>query len=629
MLPYFSQFESLFSPGILQGALAALICTLAVCLLYVWPKRAWLIVSCIIIGITPLALGGFWLSDNALGISDWDYYFSYHHFLRESMMKFHTFPQWNPYTCGGTAALGDPEFPVISATFPLELAFGVEDGFRLAIYLSIAAGGLGMLALARRLGLSPWAGLLAAIGYCFGSVNLLEIVEGHQNILSAMWIPWIFWSWYAAYHASCKYGVVSSKQFFLRKYVVLCAVFLALMFYAGGIYLLMYTGLAFLGFIALAKNHKQALVVTVISGCLALGLAAFKLIPVFLWLSQFQDQAYASSALTLPYLHKILLGRYLHGAENIIPNQGGGWHEYGAYIGPFLLALAAYALMKWKTSRLVRLLVLAAGSALAISSLGPMVKPFFDQASFLPRSNISRFILFAIIPLCLLAGIGLDNIHFRKRIISSSLRHLLLFLVAADLLTLAYPLSQQAFVLPRNATPVPPAPAPIAYSAFEYKTRYQGIDYSRAYEATLAGYGSLSYCAVLGPDPAVRTIHDEEDNAFFSVKSTSGQLGNFALKFWNANTAIVDVSLPSEGNAILNTNYAKGWRVNGQPALNISGRVGARLPAGNQQITFAYQSPGILAGKITSLLSLLPLGYSTILYAISAFGRKKADGALP
>ena len=609
MLPYLSQFEALYSTGTLQGVLAALACAVAAWLLYIWPKRGYLISSLIIIGITPLALGGFWLSDNALGISDWDYYFSYHHFLRENIVRFHTFPEWNPYTCGGSAALGDPEFPVISLTFPLELAFGVERGLRLAIYLSVITGGLGMLALSRRLRFSPWAGLLAAIGYCFGSVSLLEIVEGHVNVLAAMWIPWIFWAWYGAYQASVKIKNQRSnmRSVFSEKNTLLCAVFLALTFYAGGIYLLMYTGLAFLGFILLAKNRQQALIVTAISGSLALGLAAFKLIPVFLWLSQFQDQAYASSALTLPYVHKILLGRYLHGAENIIANQGGGWHEYGAYIGPFLLGLAAFALSRIKTNRLVRLLALAAVGALVISSLGPILKPFFDHASFLPRSNISRFVLFAIIPLCLLAGIGLDTIRFRKKLITSSLRHLFLFLVAADLLTLSYPLSQQAFVLPRTEKPVPPAPAPIAYSAFEYKTRYLGTDYSRAYEATLAGYGSLSYCAVLGPESAVRTIHDEGDTDLILVKDGQGVTGNFNLKFWNANRAIADVSLPSKGYAILNTNYAKGWHVNGLPAHEIDGRVGATIEAGQQQITFSYHAPGKAIGWTITVLAITAL----------------------
>lgn len=584
--------------GVIQGILAALTFSTALFLLYIWPKRAWLIASCMLVIVTPLALGGFWFSDGPLGISDWDYYFSYHHFLRQSILEHHTFPLWNPYTCGGTAALADPEFPVMTVTFPLELLFGVEKGFRLAIYLSVITGGLGMLALSRRLKLSVWAALAAAIGFCFGSVNLLEIIEGHQNIFAAMWIPWILFSWYSAYQ---------EKPIWRNKYIILCGIFLALTFYAGGIYLLMYTAITLLGLIIVTKNHTKALQISLLAGGLALGLAAFKLIPVFLWLSQFQDQVYASSAFTLTSIHKILLGRYMHGAEDIIQGQGGGWHEYGAYLGPVIIALAIIGMTKLKTNRLVRLLTISTLLAILISSAGPYLKPLFDQASFLPRSNIARFILFAVIPLCLLAGIGLDRLKDLSSRIRLPLIHILLILIAFDLMTLSYPLSQQAFVVPRNEQPVPAAPLPIAYSAFDYKTRVNGVDYTRAYEATIAGYGSLSYCAVLGPSPAVRTIHDEVDKEILSVKTSTNKEGSFNLLAWNPNRVIARVSLPEDGNVILNANYAKGWFVNNVPAKEISGRVGAEVSAGTHEVTWQYRTPGFASGSLISSLTIIVL----------------------
>lgn len=591
--------------GTLLGLMAAAIFTVALLLVHLFPRRQWLIASFIIIAITPLAIGGFWFSSGALGVSDWDYYFSYHHFLRESILHHHTFPLWNPYTCGGTAALADPEFPVISVTFPLELIFGVETGFRLAIFLSVAVGALGMLAVGKRLKLSVWGALVAALTLAFGSVNLLEIVEGHQNILSVMWLPWIFWSWHLAYTR------LAQNKPWLSYSALLCPIFLALTFYAGGIYLLMYTAIAFVGLIIVSRDRRAAIIVTITSSLLAIGLAAFKLIPVFLWLSQFQDQAYASSALTLPYMYNILLGRYLYGLENIIPNQGGGWHEYGAYVGPVVLVLALLGALMQPKQRVVKILLSGAVIALLISSTGPYLKPFFDQASFLPRSNISRFILLAVIPLGLLSGFGLDSISQmgRKKILS----HGILVLIAIDLMTLSYPLSQQAFVLPRHEKPVPPAPSPIAYTANEYKTRYQGVDYTRAYEAVTAGYGSLSYCAVLGPNPAVRTIHDEIDNDILSVKTTAGAFGTYQLKLWNPNMVVASLNLPQPGTAVLNANYAKGWLANGQPAKEIGGRVGTPLPGGTTEVTFRYQSPGLVPGITISLLTIAAVGAGAIM----------------
>ena len=134
-----------------------------------------------------------------------------------------------------------PEFPIFSPTFLLELIFGVPLGIKFAISFSVAVTGIGMLILARRLGRSVEAGLIAALAVAFGTVSLLEITEGHVNVLAAMWIPWILWSWHRM--------VVDNKK------PTLCGIFLALTFLGGGIYLLMYTALAFIGLLLFARNR--------------------------------------------------------------------------------------------------------------------------------------------------------------------------------------------------------------------------------------------------------------------------------------------------------------------------------------------------------------------------------------
>lgn len=593
-----------------QGALAGLIFFLGILLIWLGPRYKWLLATLLLVCVTPLALAGFWFSKDELGISDWDYYFSLHTTHRRALLDYHVLPHWNPYTCGGTAGLADPEFRFFTPTFLLQLLVGIPAGLRLSIFLATATGAVGMLFLSKRLGLSVYAALLAAVTVAVSSVNLLEIVEGHPNIFSAMWIPWIFWSLLGAYQARTRQKEKRSAYI----WTAICAVFLALTFFEGGMYLLMYTALAFAVLPFLVRRPKDMFIPIVQAGLMALGLAAIKLIPVVLWLHQFQDQAYASSALTLPYLHSILLGRYLHGAGEIIPNQGGGWHEYGAYIGPVVLLLAAVGLMaNWKR-RLTVALLAAAVLALLLSSAGPFLKPIFDQAPFLPRSNISRVILFAVIPLALLAGFGVDSIRkLQPRIIGTSLALFLIGFAAVDLMSLAYTLSQQAFVLPRVSEHIPPAPAPIAYTAFDYKTRHNGSDYTRAYEAVLRGYGSLSYCAVLGPDPAVRTIHDEEGNDIIAINThQQGSLGLFALQDWTPNMARATVVLPSEADVLLNTNYAKGWTVNEMPTKEIAGRVGTTLPAGTHEVVFQYRTPGFVVGAVASIITVMLLIFFTI-----------------
>ena len=607
--------------GARQGMIVSAVFLLGLALLSLLPraKHRWLGAAILITVITPLALAGYWFSSAPLGISDWDYYFSLHHVYRQTILEHGQFPFWNPFTCGGTAGWADPEFPLFTPTFLLELIFGIPTGLRLAIFLSTAVGALGMLALAKRLGLSPPAALLAGLAAFFGSVNLLEITEGHVNIFAAMWIPWIFWAWLGAYRKRS------------GGWPLICGIFLALTFYQGGIYLLMYTALAFLILPFLVSRPRDAIIVTFQAGLWALGLTAVKLIPVLFWLQQFPDESFASSALTLPWLTEIFFGRHLHGTY-VIPRQNSGWHEYGAYLGYLVFALALIGSSKLKQSRVVRALVVAAALATLLSSLGPYLKPLFDHLWFFPRSSISRVILYAVIPMALLAGIGLDSIAGAewinfcrvgvggkrakragdkrgKNLIPRCLLLILLpGLVAIDLFSLSSQISEQAFILPEVYPAPVAAPPPIAFTANRYDTLGQGSRHTRSYAAARAGYGTLTYCSVLGPSPAVRTIHDEIDNGILLLSDLSA---SYQLIHWSPNTVTAAITTPHQTRVILNTNYARGWTADGYIIKQHDGRVGATMD-NSGQITFRYRPPGLKFGLVISLFTMLAAGLRII-----------------
>lgn len=583
-----------------QGVLVGITFALGAFLVTRLPKYRWTAASILIILITPLALLPFWFSYGDLGISDWDYYLSMHTNLQRSITDFHQFPLWNPYTCGGTSALGDPEFPVFSPLFLLELLFGTHTGIRLSIFVSTAVGALGMLHLARKIGIGVVGGLVASLAMAFGSVNLLEIVEGHQNILAAMYIPWVLYCWYTAYLNEGKKRILST---------ILVAILLALMFFQGGIYLLMYMTGVFVLLPFFVKNKKNAILVTCLAGVLALGLASVKLIPVALWIQEFQDTAYASSAYTLANLDDIFLGRILYGAEDIIPNQGGGWHEYGAYIGPVILLLAILGFIFNLKKRVVRTLFVFAILATIISATGPYLKPLFDQLSFIPRSNVSRIILFAVIPLSLLAGFGIESIQKKSRAMHMAAL-ILLTLASIDIMSMTYPLSSQAFVLPHVTNTIPQAPYPIAYSPYDYKTRYKGVDYTRAYDATLKGYGNMTYCSVLGPNPAVELITDEGTTGILSLPDDKN--ATFTIGKWSPNRVTVQIQATQKTDVILNTNYAKGWFINGKPAKEIRNRPGTNVEAGSTMLEFSYIPSGMYVGIAITLIAILVLIYSSL-----------------
>ena len=643
-----------------NGAIIGIVLMIAAAFIitFLTPLYQWLAAAILLVIVTPLSLLGFWFSTGDLGIADWDLYFSYHEVIRRTILTWHVFPFWNPWLCGGTAALGDPEFPLFTLTFLLELIFGIPTGFPLAIYLSIATTAVGLLFLAKRLRFSLLASLLTAIAGTFGGVTIIEIVEGHPNVFAAMWIPWIFWAWLGAYRQHSKNYLLKSssgiKKVFVRepssltarfkfmisnlflpkgspredlknsdfefsKWSLLCGLFLALTFYAGGIYLLMYTILSFILITFLVHRPLTAILTTFTAGLWALGLAALKLFPVLFWLSNFPDKNYAGSAFSLPYLTQILFGRHLHGS-NIIFRQDSGWHEYGAYIGYFVFALALLSLSHLKKRRLVRALFISAVAAILLSSIGPALQPYFDHLPFLPRSNISRFILFGIIPIALLSGYGFDLLLNQLsltagtktptgKLIVTALSLILISFVSIDLFSFSSQLSSQSFILPRVANPPPPAPYPIAYTAQKYDQYGNSSRTTRSYTAILQGYGTLTYCSVLGPDPMVRTIHDEVDNGLLLAIPP---VQSVELIAWNPNEAIFNIAATTPAKIILNSNFAPGWKaqtttnqtIQELPVFGDAGRVAVNILPGRQIISFNYHARGFVSGLIVTVVTI-------------------------
>lgn len=549
-------------------------------------KKYWSAIAIIIV-FAPLAVLGFWYSAGPLGIADWDLYFTLHDSYRKAILEYHQFPFWNPYICGGTAGLGDPEFPVFSPTFLLELLFGIPVGIKFAITLSVIVGATGMLALAKSLGRSVEAGLIAALAVAFGTVNILEITEGHVNVMAAMWIPWILWAWLGVYRGTKK--------------PIICGIFLAATFLGGGIYLLMYTTFAFLFLILAVRDHRRAVWKTVQAGSWALGFASIKLAPVLLWLKQFPDDAYATSAYTLPWIGEILFGRHIHGAY-VIFQQNHGWHEYGAYIGYVVFTLALIGISRFRKNRVIAALGVSAVGVVVLSALGPYLVPVFDPLWFFPRSNISRVILFAIIPLSLLASFGVDTIAKTFPNKGKALRVLLVGIIAIDIISLTYQLSEQAFILPHVVPSISPAPKPIAYTPERYDESGSGSRTTRSYDAYKAGYGTLAYCSVLGPKSAVGIISDEYGSAAVSATDPNARI---SINSWSFHTIQVNVEAPEKTEVLVNANYVYGWTVNGEPASEVAGRVAANVEAGSQMLVFSYKPPGFVVGLVITFCTVL------------------------
>lgn len=518
----------------------------------------------------------------ALGINDWDYRYSLAHIYQTTIRTYHQLPLWNPYICGGTAALGDPEFALFTPSFALQYLFGVEAGTGYALVLCFIVTGIGVLILARRLVLPPMPAMLSAIVVLFSSTLFLKATEGHVTIIFAfMWVPWILWAW-------------------IEKRIFLCALFLMFALLQGGIYVLSYSAISLVGVILLHPRRKEAIRNSCKVALWAIGLSSFQLIPTLYWLRAYPDKLFVGSAYTYDRLSDILFGRYLDHTF-ILRNQISDWHEYGAYIGYGVALLVLFGVSYVSSRKVVRVLTLGMVVALIVSMLGPVFEHVLWHLPYLPRSNISRLVLFSLLCAALLAGFGMKRLFsvFQKL---PAIPLIIAGFICIDLLSLAYPIADQAFILPRVEHPLPLAPYPLSYVSEAHMVRKQGIDFPRAYEATLRGYGTSSFCSVIGPQSAVVEQTIQHPHPLYI---TSQPDVDTALLYWSPNFIAMSVTGSEPTDIAVNMNYAPGWYAVGGDILRDHALLTVRVPSGMNRVELRYIPPGSIVGLCITFVTLV------------------------
>jgi hypothetical protein len=572
------------SVGTQQGVIVGTALALSFVLLYQLRnhrKKQWIGAMVIIFLFSILATLPYIYRPSDWGIHDWDYRHSLSYIYQTTIRIYHQIPLWNPYICGGTAGLGDPEFAIFTPSFLLQFIFGVENGTGIALSVGFIITGFGMLFLAKALKLDPLPALLSSIVVIFSTALMLKATEGHTTIIFAyMWVPWIFWAWLYAYRTNT------------QRWMLACGIFLSLALLQGGIYILSYTVVSLIGISLLSSRRKDAVLISLYAGIWMIGLTSFQLIPTLFFLREFPDQSFVGSAYTYMRLWDIFFGRYLQGTY-VIPNQVSRWHEYGAYIGYGVFALVLIGASYFKSSKIVRILLFGMVVTLILSSLGPLFEPLLHHLHFLPRSNVSRLVLFTILCGSLVAGFGMKRLLLLTASRYPLLPLVLVGFIAIDLLSIDYPIAEQAFVIPRVSKTLPQSPRPLTYVSDAYEMRYQGNDIPRAYAAAQKGYGTFSFCSVIGPQSSVVTtsVVNPSPSYIWAEEGVSTTLVS-----WSPNKIVFSYDAPQTTEVFINSNSAKGWQVDRGSIVRTSSLLTVHVPAGKQTVTVQYQPKGMVVG---------------------------------
>ena len=327
------------------------------------------------------------------------------------------FPLWNPYEFLGMPFVAGLQSAMFYPTNWLCAVMPLGRAINLGIVVNLFLSALFTYLWARRMGLRPAAGLVAAAAYTFGAPQFLRILEGHWSFLCPMpWIPCVL---------LCVEVLVSGRARWLA--VAGGAVAVALQLFGGNPQYAFYGGIATLLYFAVRAyqaRHAGPRALLKAAACLVclyvLGaiLAGVQLLPALELLSVSSRKGQLSYAwisqysLTPESLITLLIPDFF-GSDATL-QYWGRWNlwEASMYVGVAVFGLVLLGFFGRKRGLAVAaggvaavLLVLALGNHTPILWVLYHVVPGFDLFR-VPARFLCPFSLFA----GLLAGLGVETL---------------------------------------------------------------------------------------------------------------------------------------------------------------------------------------------------------------------------
>jgi len=582
------------------------------------------------------------------GIQDWDQHLFYHAVPERTLIEYHQFPLWNPYYCGGTVMLANPQSRFLSPSFLLILLLGTVKGIKLDIFLHLIIGLLGMYLLARHYKMDELTAALPACVYMLNSMYVLNITVGMTWFLSVVYLPWAF--------------LCYLKGFEQWKFTLLSGLFLVLMYFGGGAYPLSVTMLFFAlfsllsaypkdvasslnldmagqspplrvrlfgrvlslrrrGIVKVAKSFSLLLVFTICLG-------AIKFFPSFDFLREHPRHISDYSGYSVKMLYNSLLSRDQSlAAVEKYPSKEGFWDgrsyamdENGMYIGFISLLLFLFGVvMHWKRKWRLTLcflifLWLSLGNRIPLSLWKLLhALPVYDSMRVAQRFRIVFMLIMA-----LFVGFGTQSFlsildqKIKNRTLLQSLRAVIPIVILIDLIWVNSPIWKDAF-------PIPPLPV-------ERQARFSQISQGKDYDANgiVTPKSNRIYSSWSGLYPAFlsnlsviqgyesanvpRNTIPKDSDSYKGEAFLEGTSGELSIDFWSPNRIVVSVHANGEGYLALNQNYYSGWKVKGSRSHKVqplNSLLAVEISPEDEIIEFYYSPLSFQVGWIVTCLTIL------------------------
>jgi hypothetical protein len=550
------------------------------------------------------------------GGQDWDQGYFYHAVPRVTILKYHQFPLWNPYNCGGSPLLAHPQSFFLSPLFSLILIFGEIRGMKIEIWLQIVIGMYGAYLLARHYKLNSIPSVLVPIVFMLSSMFTVGSIAGNIDFSSSVFIPWVF--------------LCYLRSFENIRYVFASSIFCLLIYFGGGAHTLIMT-VTFLaiysGMAILCRKKKPIKTGKILSAIFLLTflLGAVKFFPSIEIARKFPRKVSDYSGFSINSLKYCLFDRnQTFAASSSFPREKGflngmswGMDENSMYIGFIPFALFLVGMMVYFKRRMALAITcliflwLTFGDRIPIS----IWKVFHMLPVYKMQRVATRYRFLFIFSLALFSGFGLQAVqdYIRK---SSACRKVTRFIpliiisgVLISLVSMNIPLWATAFVIP---------PLSVSRSDKFYQIQtgpgydQNGIiamnyraDEGSSYLNFLANIGTVdAYEAIPFPIRAIPVGSKDYKGEVF----LAGTAGEARFKVWTPNKYIISVNAIDDGYLMVNQNYYPGWKVKGGNGKIIESREGLlsiKITPNDKEVEIYYLPMSFIIGIIVTISSII------------------------
>jgi hypothetical protein len=525
---------------------------------------------------------------DATGFGDWQMIHHNWEAAFVALARFHEWPLWDPFHCGGVSILGNPESQLYSPLFALSFVIGTVLAVKVFLVLHVAAALLGAYWLARaEYALAPPAAALSALAWGLSGCFAWDGAGGHATFLPFAFAPWLILCFRRSERS--------------LSYVVATAALLALSLVEGATYPFPYfvllLGLELVRRLAIGGGRARVLRASALIAGLCALLGAIRLVPIAVALHDAPRTLESTDFLSLGDVLLMLTARdhaWRFAGHKYV------WPEYGSYVGWPVLVFAALGLLRvLRGGRRDLLLGLGAFGLLMLGSRAayypwPLLRalPVFDSLR-VP----SRFSVLFTLYLALLAGTGLSLLleRWRRRRWVAYAALLLVGGIGADIVLV------NLRVVDRWDGPALSRQSPEA-ELFLVRERDHHFKYASYPRRNLGS--DLCYAGGMNWQ-----ISDALWIGASRQARVPGGHGRVLACARSTARASAEVELSAPGRVVFNQNFAPGWYSNTGVVVADRGRLAVALPAGRHHVELAYAPAWFAPSALLSLCGLLIAGW--------------------